>query len=391
MSGVDQWAEELRSYGLNNGPDKNVCSIHFSDAAIKIKISRGGFKDCCDYCGKIRTVMSLEDLMKFLMETVMYYYKDPVDFASYQDGEYNVDHSESTEILMGNYGLEIEDGQLSEDIYEWLDPWCAWSDANSFYGEGQFARPYSWSHFSYLIKHQVRYLFYLYKENDNQYSHQSVEVLKEIGRMIKKYNLIRTIEPKTSVYRCRQHSKSFVVKIAKEISAPEVQYISNPNRFSPAGISMFYCADDKQTAQLETVDETWKSSKYTTAKFETKESIKVVDLTQLPEFPSVFDQGKRKIYSDLYFLTSFIKDLTKPIARDGKVHIDYVPTQVVTEYFRHMFKEQINGIVYASSRSRGGKAMVIFYDHYESLTKLEFIDSSVETNNLSKFLKTYSK
>uniref|UniRef100_UPI0013D35F87 RES domain-containing protein n=2 Tax=Pseudomonas TaxID=286 RepID=UPI0013D35F87 len=44
---------------------------------------------------------------------------------------------------------------------------------------------------------------------------------------------------------------------------------------------------------------------------------------------------------------------------------DYVPTQVVTEYFRHVYRtdddHQIDGIIYPSSKT-GNKAIVIFAD-----------------------------
>ena len=42
--------------------------------------------------------------------------------------------------------------------------------------------------------------------------------------------------------------------------------------------------------------------------------------------------------------------------RDDKVHIKYVPTQVVTEFVRHLLKgaqgEPLDGILYRSSRAR---------------------------------------
>lgn len=40
MSGIMEYAEELYSYGLNSGPDKNVCIDHFSDAGIKSSLNR---------------------------------------------------------------------------------------------------------------------------------------------------------------------------------------------------------------------------------------------------------------------------------------------------------------------------------------------------------------
>ena len=62
-------------------------------------------------------------------------------------------------------------------------------------------------------------------------------------------------------------------------------------------------------------------------------------------------------------MIDFISDFTKAIQRSGYEHIDYVPTQIVTEYFRHVFKigDQINidGIIYPSSKNEGKKAIVI--------------------------------
>jgi len=54
--------------------------------------------------------------------------------------------------------------------------------------------------------------------------------------------------------------------------------------------------------------------------------------------------------------------------RDGSEPIEYVPTQIVTEYFRHRFRLQENrrldGILYRSSRSTNGIACVLFIDQF---------------------------
>ena len=53
-----------------------------------------------------------------------------------------------------------------------------------------------------------------------------------------------------------------------------------------------------------------------------------------------------------------------PIARDDRIHIDYVPTQVVTEYVRSArFPDgRLDGIRYRSSRREGGISVVLFAD-----------------------------
>jgi len=64
-------------------------------------------------------------------------------------------------------------------------------------------------------------------------------------------------------------------------------------------------------------------------------------------------------------MRDFLEDFRKPIARNGGEHIEYVPTQVVTEYVRTVAKcggKAIDGILYASARKEGETAVVLFAD-----------------------------
>jgi hypothetical protein len=66
------------------------------------------------------------------------------------------------------------------------------------------------------------------------------------------------------------------------------------------------------------------------------------------------------------FLHSFARVVSKPIAHDDRIHVEYVPTQVVTEYFRLEFKasrgKPISGIRYWSSQHPGHASVVLFAD-----------------------------
>ena len=69
----------------------------------------------------------------------------------------------------------------------------------------------------------------------------------------------------------------------------------------------------------------------------------------------------------LIFLREFLLDFSSPIERDDRIHIDYVPTQVVTEYLRDAKLEgdpPLDGIKYRSSRRKGGICYVLFIDEY---------------------------
>ena len=50
--------------------------------------------------------------------------------------------------------------------------------------------------------------------------------------------------------------------------------------------------------------------------------------------------------------------------KDGSEHIDYAPSQVVSEFFSHVFRtalgEKIHGMVHPSAVHPGGKNVVLF-------------------------------
>ena len=118
-----------------------------------------------------------------------------------------------------------------------------------------------------------------------------------------------------------------------------------------------------------TIDYENKKNKYVTiAEFELEEDRYVIDFCKLPNIPSIF--GKIKNYYLIYFIHDLVLDFTKDIAKDGKEHIEYVPTQIVTEFFRFSFnknrKKKIDGIIYPSSKNMKNRTSVFFWDNAES-------------------------
>jgi hypothetical protein len=73
----------------------------------------------------------------------------------------------------------------------------------------------------------------------------------------------------------------------------------------------------------------------------------------------VFEPDQRKHYYELLFLRNFARDLSASVVQDGREHINYVPTQVVTEYMRWLPAIAIDGILFTSAQN-GGTCCVIF-------------------------------
>jgi hypothetical protein len=135
---------------------------------------------------------------------------------------------------------------------------------------------------------------------------------------------------------------------------------------SPAGVPMFYATGDEATAFAETFTNNPEKSSVTFAIFQALRELRLLDLTDIPAVPSIFDEEAATVRSALGFIKSFELDVTAPIPNDYSVHYLYVPTQVVAEYFRHVFtlpdESKLDGIVFNSSRRPGGKCYTLFAD-----------------------------
>lgn len=193
-------------------------------------------------------------------------------------------------------------------------------------------------------------------------------MLDAIGEVVEEAGLVRELPTGTKLFRGRVGPSTKPYRSARRLGPPP-QGKAVANRMSPEGIPMFYGALQPYTAIAETVQGRLKKGEILTlGAFETLENIYVLDLTNVPLIPSLFSP-RRYLRPALGFLHSFVSDLSKPIKKDERVHTEYVPTQIVTEYFRYSFHRdwgpRIQGILYPSSRAKGGTACVLFFTREE--------------------------
>jgi hypothetical protein len=207
-----------------------------------------------------------------------------------------------------------------------------------------------------------------------------VEILDALGSIIEKYDLVENVSKSTNIVRVRIVAPSEQLTTAKELGTPPRESATLPNRMSPAGIPMFYGAFDLETAIKETYREDDVEKKAVSGTFSPTRELRVIDLSENFSVPSLFDEHGREKRSDMQFLTDFVSDFSKPIERSDRQHIDYVPTQIVTEYFRHVFKAidktNVDGIIYPSSKNQLKKAIVIFADSRQCVEVADTYDGS---------------
>ena len=93
-----------------------------------------------------------------------------------------------------------------------------------------------------------------------------------------------------------------------------------------------------------------------------RRDLNVLDLTELPSPITFWLDG----FEEIAFLKAFHEEITRPIKRDNRIHSEYVPSQVFTEFLRYMFKGvQLYGMIYNSSLD-GEKDIVLFCNQKES-------------------------
>jgi hypothetical protein len=360
-----------------------VCCNHIGDEAIKKYIKSHSHKGKCDYCTdtRDRNVIALDDLGEFMEESIRYYYDEAGNALGYisAEGGYIGSHFDTYDLLWDELGVEVEDAKLQNDLVRVLPDtvWCHRDPYGLNESEELF---FDWKDFQHTVKHKARYSFFLMeKVKDFEIPNYSVnvsDILHEVGRLITCYNLIRKLPVGTIFFRCRQHKSVDEVSKPNDIASPPLECVTFSNRMSPAGIPMFYGGFDIETAIRETVDVSdIKKPYYTVGEFTSKNEIMVVDFSALPSRLSIFDTANRKHFYPINFLWNFVTDLSKTVSKDGKEHIEYVPTQVVTEYIRYILtknsKSKVGGIIYPSAKFYKRKACVLFLNNEESLKELQ--------------------
>jgi DNA-directed RNA polymerase subunit RPC12/RpoP len=376
MGRVKEFLTDYDFYPLSN---TYVCSRCFEDYGLKEFISENAEYDECSYCGKWsrkkNIAIHINDLIIYLLECIHTEWGDPNDegvgWESKEGGWVSAKVVDTYDLLFDELELEINHKELQDLLVQTLSDkeWCQKDPHGLLIDRDLY---FSWQRFSRQIKHEARYVFFkltTYKEYspESDIIKEPYEIMEHLGFIVKNLDLIRTLPKNTKIYRARASSKGERFKKVEELGPPDAAEARYSNRMSPAGIPMFYGSLEQKTA-LEEISDPNKSKPaiVSLATFTILDDVKILDLTNVPATQSIFDEKMRNHRLFLSFLNAFLANFIKPIVKDGREHIDYVPTQVVTEYFRHVFfdegGEQVQGILYPSSRRKKGIACVLFFD-----------------------------
>ncbi len=345
-------------------PDRLVCHECVGDYALRRFIRQNGARGRCDYCGRSRNSIRLGALMEPVMDGIRSQYSDAP--KTHEDpGVGSLPTYDGYDLICDELAgeLDIPNPDLLRDIARLMDSQTIWYVNSFFEGSEDEDAYYSWELFSRLVKEEARYVFYsLPAEQDRPVGSSPVQILDVIRGYVDLLRLVHPVSPEShKIYRGRAHGPETSFTAVEEFCPPD-RLRAKANRMSPEGIPMFYGAYEKETVLAEIYSAEQECA--TVAEFSLQRPIQVLDLT-IPfrrALPSLFDKEKRAQRYPLLFLRRFAEAISKPTR--GQDGIEYVPSQVVTEFFKHVYRTRdgikLDGIVYKSAKRENGRCIVLF-------------------------------
>ena len=349
-----------------------VCENCFEDPGLITFIRSNVSANECSFCSAIDDApmaVSIHDVSKHFIECLFREYSLAVDELGWigSEGGYIGQHWHPEDLALDELELEFPKNNfglllplLFGEYYE--EDWCK----RNPYGldDSEWSR-YSWERFCGVVMHERRYFFLGQdRESDDPEVYSPREVLSAIFDYAQEMDLFKELPAGSQVVRARCEGSGPPLDTPQDLGPPPAEKTTQSNRMSPAGIPMFYACEDEDTAIKEISSD---PGKYAVGRFETLRPITILDLAAIPPIPSLFegisDSAEIIPRRALTFLHHIAEEMSRPIDRDDRIHINYVPTQVVTEFIRDQLTwddTPIDGIRYPSSVNPSHVSYVLF-------------------------------
>ena len=351
---------------------KFVCGDCIDNDGIRSFISANAEADNCSFCragGGGPLAAPLDEVGEYINRCLRQEYGDAVDELLWdgEEKEYFGSNWDSYELLTGVVELDLPkdyNGVLLRELVEYLDD-TTWCERNGLGLTDREYAQYSWNYFCDAVMRQRRFFFLDIGPNpDEPEVYDPGHVLRDIFDFANEAGLFKALAPDTHLYRARWEMPGAQLETPQELGPPPEEKATQANRMSAPGIVMFYACDDIDTALLEVAQE---PGAFAVGCWKILRPAIVLDLTDIPAIPGLFerdpDVGEDVPRRALTFLHHVADQMSRPITRDDRIHVEYVPTQVVTEFLRARVKWQgkpIDGVKYASAARLGRASYVLF-------------------------------
>jgi hypothetical protein len=357
---VGYWSDvSLREY---TSSDMATCAKHVLDPSLLDRLSGRFSDDDCSFCAVTGSgvAVPVNDLLAIGIEKVQEEFSLAAEYgAGLESIGFSYEAGHDTGDALG----EVLEGALDDPL---LVEVCScgsdqmWVPDSFLYLDAQQRMAATWDDFVATVKHRRRFWFSASSPGADPEKLNVSDFFSSIADLLTGPEIAVPLLKGSSLIRGRMvHADADPAKFdAKALGSPPVERAA-ANRMSPAGLSMFYGGDTPEVMVAEIgAHSTYDHAIYGT--FATLRDLTIIDLTSLPPIPGYYSVAPDRLL--IAFLHDFVADLVKPITLDGREHIDYVPTQIVTEYLRYFTELEIHGLRFASSQYLGGFNIVLFCD-----------------------------
>lgn len=300
-----------------DAPDKFVCMNCVEDDYLRGVIEGSErLGRVCDYCGG-NSSAPLSAMLEPVGAALDCYFGEPgaMSVPRYED-EWLVRPIDTFLALMSLPLLCNED--LFQDVVDAFHN-DQWVPCNGYWSTEHISDHLTdaWEHFEEVAKHRTRYFLGLgdiisASEPWETYP-DPVSLLGSVGKAATDLGLIRTIKSQHAVYRARHAQKDQVFETLDALGPPP-KGTTSAGRMNPAGISYLYLAKERSTAVGEVVSRP--PCRISIGKFQLKRDIVVLDLTDIPSPPSVFDFDNYERRQSILFLSEFVRRISAPVEKD---------------------------------------------------------------------------
>ena len=349
--------------------DPFVCKECIDEPGIQDFIENNRVDEGCSYCeSKGVPVAQLDEVTNHMTSCIEEEYDDTNEWAVHDresESGYRVEAWDTWDLLTDELQIDLPndlDMALLKDIVRRI-PENVWCDRNPFEVTDQEKARYDWAWFSEVVMHRRRFFFENYGDPDDG-NMSPGDLLEKIFRYTEFYELFEVLPSETQLFRARFQAPDEKHTSAQDLGPPPKEIATKSNRMSPPGIPMFYACDVPETALRETANE---EGRFAVGLFVTCRPALILDLTKVPPTPSLFQTHSESLEfrprEVLGFLNHVADEISGPIERDDKVHFNYTPTQVVTEFVRGKLARSdssIDGIKFSSAVHPNHASYAIF-------------------------------
>jgi hypothetical protein len=371
----EEWMRYQDEHWAPIDDERSVCQECFEDHAIQRFIVARASGIGCDFCedhgSHRRKSIELNAVIEFIAEAILREYGDPAGVLPWdsEEGGYMFDSEmmSADELIMDL--VDTTHDEILELIISAFDEGASWVHSHALHGSPSETMNQLWTQFAESVMFEKRFFFPRASKTRVKNSHrepeQPADILNAISRQLKNFGLFVSEKKGLKIFRARSYqSNSRPPFDLKNFGVPDRETsMKFANRMSPAGIPIFYGSEDADTAIAEVSGDERQVIKVAT--FETNRKLQILDLTEIPPQTSIFDGDDWHTRQIVRFLNSFRYAIMKKVDRVGTEHVEYIPSQIFTEFIRCRVKHlnnPIDGIAFPSVHTKK-KNYALFCDN----------------------------